>query len=119
MSKKRRFIVVGAAAVACVGVALLVWALLPDSKVTKANYDRVAAGMTRAEVRDLFGADGSPFHGYPDKGPFTYVWESEDGSFAVIAFDRDQRVAEKLKWGESTETVFARLRRLLRRAWRW
>lgn len=85
--------------------------------VTKANYDRVAKGMTLTEVAALFGKAGVPFHGYPHNPANAYCWVSDDRSLAVLFFDDKLTMVEKATWADSTETGGDKLSRLLRRAW--
>jgi hypothetical protein len=57
---KRRFLILAAGLVAFVGLVLGVLAMLPPRiGVTKANFDRIEIGMTRAEVGEILGSLGS------------------------------------------------------------
>ena len=77
--------------------------LLPRPEVTRANYDRIKVGMALEEVQNLFGKEGGVFHGFPNKSPFTYYWQNEDGAHAIILFDDKRRVMEKAVWEDSTK----------------
>ena len=81
-----------AATALCVGIALGVLAVLPSGPgVTKANFDRIEEGMTRAEVDELFG--GKVLLERLDQG---WTWIADDGSEVWIGFrgDRDRVFAK-------------------------
>jgi hypothetical protein len=114
---KRRYAGIAAAAALIAGLALVTFVAFADgSQITRANYDRITAGMSLAEVGEVFGGAGMPFHGYADRT--AYYWQSDDGSVAIIFFDDDKKVVERAKWADSTETVFDRVRRVIRKL-RW
>jgi hypothetical protein len=114
LRRRVRLIAVAATLIAAAAVSIV---LLADrSKVTRANYDRVAVGMSLTEVEALFGEPGRPFHGYPGRNSIAYYWENDNGSFAIVFFDEDKKVLERARWEDSTQTVFDRIRRLIRRA---
>jgi hypothetical protein len=69
-------------------------------------------GVTKAEVEQLLGGTGLPFHGFAHQNPpRTFVWEGEDGSIAFVEFT-DNSVISK-KWEPSTESIADKLRRWL------
>jgi hypothetical protein len=115
---KKRLVRFALAAALCIGVVLVVLALMPRSQVTRANYDRITVGMTLAEVEELFGQKGGVFHGFANKRATTYYWQADDGALALIDFDDNERVAELAQWSDSTETIGDKLRRWTRWAWR-
>ena len=104
MMAKRGFTFAG---VLVVCVALVLAFLAPRHGVTRANYDRIERGMTLSEVQELFGKEGTIFHGYPNKAEIAYCWENEDRSFAILFFDDSGKVVERAKWGYSTESIAA------------
>ena len=90
-------------------VTLGVLAILPPSPgVTKANFDRIEKGMTKAEVEEIFGGKGELFH--EDDKALMY-WDADDGSLALIRFV-DNCVPDKT-WYDSDETILGKLRRWL------
>jgi hypothetical protein len=117
MMAKRRFIYAGIFA-ACVALLLAVLAALSSrTGVTKANYDRIAEGMTLAEVQKIFGKEGIVFHGFPNETARAYCWENADRSLAILFFDDNSKVVEKAKWADSTESIVDKIRRLI--GWPW
>ena len=75
---KGRLLLIGLFPLAVV-VALGVIAMLPPSPgVTKANFDRIEMGMTKAQVEEIFGEKGVEIDlGYT-------VWESHDGRATIL-----------------------------------
>jgi hypothetical protein len=117
MITKRRLICAGILA-ACVALVLVVLAALPArSGVTKANFDRIKAGMTLAEVQAVFAKEGVMFHGFPSKSERVYCWSNEDRSYALVFFDSHKDVVETAHWEESPEDIGDKIRRLIR--WPW
>ena len=110
-------------------MVLVVLAMLPPDDrpgVTKANFDRVQDGMTKAEVEAIFGEKGKQpyilelsFEPHElaahvslcREGFDGAVWRSGD-SGATIAFCNDRVVLKR--WGGSTETIFDKVCRWLR-----
>ncbi len=110
---RKHLLLLGPPSVA-VAVMLSALALLwsPHPGVTKANFDRIEEGMTNAEVEQLLGGTGLPFHGFAHhEPPRTFVWEGDDGSVVFVEFT-DNSVMSK-KWEPSTESITDRLRRWL------
>jgi hypothetical protein len=93
MTKKRMALI--AVLPLTVAVIVGVLGLLPPRPgVTKANFDRIEKGMTKAEVEKIFGRQGDE-----DLLPIgSLEWLAEDRSLAIIAFKND-RVDEK-RWQE-------------------
>ena len=113
MMMKRYLVVAGLlAGIVCLGA--LVPALLPDRPgVTKANFNRIECGMTRAEVEAILGraanmrSEEEPFgvqNGAAD------IWRNPDGSGAEIEFGDSDTVVNK-DWGDSPNTIIEKLRR--------
>jgi hypothetical protein len=96
-----------------VAVTLAALALRPPRPgVTKANFDRIQDGMTKAEVERLLGGTGLPFHGFANQEPLrTFVWSGDDGSIAFVEIT-DNSVVSK-QWRPSTESITDKLRRWL------
>jgi hypothetical protein len=110
MTRKRRYLISAAVLAACVGIALGVIAMLPPRPgVTKANFDRIEKGMTRAEVNEVFGQEGWSYS-IPRLRRF-HIWRHQDGAHATLSF-HDGRVTS-MGWQHSTETIPDKLRRWL------
>jgi hypothetical protein len=110
MTKKRLLLDVGLlASIAC--AALVGLAMLPRSRVTKANFEKIEIGMTRTEVEGIFGIEGEPsmFHHFIGADTDSRQWLGNDGSFVLITFRRDTVGAKG--WEESNETVRKKLSR--------
>lgn len=61
--RKRRLLAVAGVLSVVAWLALLVLALKPaDPGVTKANFDRIKVGMSRAEVEEIFGRPADATH---------------------------------------------------------
>jgi hypothetical protein len=102
--------------------------LLPptNSRITKANCDRIMPGMSRADVEAIFGPPGD-FRTLPvstehpgeddDIAPHGKValWRGNDGC-AVVAFDAEKDVAIGA-WFAMTRTRREGVWELIR--WRW
>jgi hypothetical protein len=120
---KKRWIVLAGMLAACVCLTLAVLAMLPPRPgVTRANFERIQDGMTRAEVEKMLGGQGpdSPLLGPLDmnmktSGPVTeLLWVHPDRTtFVAVDFDGDNRVVRKY-WEESPPTFLEKLKRLLR-----
>jgi hypothetical protein len=110
MTKKRLLLV---AVVPLVAFLLLgVLAMMPPSPgVTKANFNRIEKGMTKAEVVQIFGGRGRPFLGDDESW---MLWEADDGSWVTIVF-KDDGIADKhwQRWYDSDKTLLDKLRRWL------
>jgi hypothetical protein len=107
MSKRKRLAAV-LVAVALAGVAAAV--LWPWPRVSRARYDRIQLGMSRAQVDALLGAPGDyttgrtcvsaraepAWAGAPEAwiGAATEAWSGDEGTIWV-AFDASGRVAAK------------------------
>ena len=107
---RKRVILAAGTMAGLVGSALLVLAMLPRPGVTKANFDRIEDGMTRAEVQGFFRDQPHQVRSGGDLCACT--WQGDDGSIALVVF-RDDRAVE-MRWGESTETILDKIRRWLR-----
>ena len=91
-------------------VTLGVLAMLPPSPgVTKAKFDRIEKGMTRAEVEAIFGRPREPI---PTIGGWLY-WDSDDGSVAAFGFELFNDCVTDKHWVNSTETILDKCRRWL------
>jgi hypothetical protein len=106
----RRFILI--ALPLAIVVTLCVLAMLPPCPaVTKASFDRIQEGMTKAEVEQIFGGEGHGNWGnHPLEGSW-YVWIADDGSVAFIHI-LDGCVRGK-EWHDSHETFRDKIRRWL------
>jgi hypothetical protein len=103
--RKKRLILIFSLPLA-IAVTLGVLAMLPSrSKVTKANYDRIQEGMTKAEVEEIFGPQGRLIHGRCS------YWGAGDGSGMKIWFENDCVI--DMQWIDSNETFLDKFRRWL------
>ena len=84
----------------------------PSPGVTKANFDRIKEGMTRAEVEEIFGGKGDwrwMVQDWEEKSE--WMWGANNGAEAVINFEKNC-VTEK-QWSGSDETFLDKIRRWL------
>ena len=109
MTKKRLLLIASVPLIAAVALGVLS-ILPPRPGVTKANFDRIEKGMTKAEVEAIFGEKGNWWDGAAQKGQ-AMCWTAKDGSGALVEFV-DECVAIK-QWADSRETVLDRFRRWL------
>jgi hypothetical protein len=109
MTKKRLLLI--ASLPLTIAVTLCVLAMPPPRPgVTKANFDRIKKGMTKAEVEAIFGEKGD----WPDSTAQVgqaMCWRAKDGSGAVVEFV-DECVVIK-QWADSHETILDKIRRWL------
>jgi hypothetical protein len=107
---KKRFLLLASVPLVIV-VTLGVPAVLPPNTcpgVTKANFDRIQEGMTKAEVEGIFGREGIMLG---IERPVMVLWETSDGSRTCITF-KDNCVRDK-NWNDSDETTLDKIRRWL------
>ena len=103
--KKKHLFLVGGFLAACICLPLGVVAIIPPGPgVTKANFDRIEIGMTKAQVEKIFGGEG-------ELGADGCTWHADDGSFAFVWFI-DDRVL-RVQWLSSHDTFFDKIRRWL------
>ena len=117
MKKKRLLLLVGAIA-AVVGVTLGVLAMLPPKPgITKENFDRIENGMAFEDVNAIFGQQPDPWQsGVRANGWKQHLWKSNDGDFAIIAFDENGAVEKHWLGQRDDRTAFEKL--LDRLPWR-
>jgi hypothetical protein len=109
MTKNRGYLIF-AAVLAALVVVLGFFTLLPAQPgVTKANFDRIEKGMTRAEVEAIFGGPGEPPHGM--HGPPVFMMKGPDNASVIVEFDIGG-AAEK-HWFPTDETFADKMRRWL------
>ena len=114
---KKRYLISSSILALFVGLVLVVLSMLPARPgVTKSNFGRIERGMKFGDVNAIFGK----IHGL-DELPlqpampgnqnvqFVLAWASDDGAMAIIAFENE--VVIGTTWQDSTETVFAKVRR--------
>ena len=89
-----------------IAVALGVLATLPRSHVTKANFDRIQEGMTKAEVEQIFGEKGKW-----DAETDRLVWQADDGTWACVWFI--DGCVTQTNWLNPNETLLEKIRRWL------
>ena len=90
---RRRLILTGAALVGLVTAALTVWTVLAPSPVTKANYSRLKAGMTKDEIHAILGAPYDS-HGTDER----YI--GYEGC-VILFFDVERETLVWRQWEES------------------
>jgi hypothetical protein len=114
MTRKRRYLISAAVLAACVGLALGVLAMLlpPQPGVTKANFDRLEYGMSKATVVEIFGREPAhlPGAGKRDSDQ-VYLMSRDDGAFVMMIF-ADGALTEMF-WTDSSETFPNTISRLL------
>ena len=113
---KRRLILLATLTLAA--FAAPVWyALLAHPGVTKANFDRIQLGMTKAEVEEIFGGKGMqmPLCGFarpePPESYDVFFWPDGGGSAALVTI-MDDSVMSKT-WLQSNEPTIEKIRRWL------
>ena len=96
MTRKWRWVAIGVLAVVVACVVLVVSAMLYEDRpgVTMANYNRIAVGMSRAEVEKLLGrpANVAPLDILM---PGTECWQGENLDITVHFGGEHELVAEK------------------------
>jgi hypothetical protein len=130
MTTKKRLVLISALPVIIV-VALGVLAMIPPRPgVTKANFDRIEKGMTRAEVERIFGGPATEpniavlkdvyrnreqveaIFGREGQGTeWGRYWKADDGAIAAIWFSDD--CVTDTAWEDSDETIPNKIRRWL------
>ncbi len=107
MTKKRLLLIASLPLVIVVTLGVLAM-LPPRPGVTKANFDRIEKGMTRAEVEQIFDGKGemARLHAIVEGN-----WGADDGSFAIIEFLEGCVVRKS--WHDSDETILDKIRRWL------
>jgi hypothetical protein len=124
---KKRLLAIATILTAVVGAIVLTLALLPPKPgVTKANFDRVANGMSVEEVESVFGDPGGhvvQFANPKKRGvrtpkqtlifddPRWRVWQGMDG-FAVVEFNENGQV-EIMSWDPIPISFWQKLQRWL------
>ena len=120
MTKKRCCLLSSCIVAVCVSAVFFVLAILPPSRVTKANFDRIEDGMPMAQVEEIFGCRPSAscniLEHFPNGDSFDrYVWRSSDGHEAIVdvlTVGANNKVTSK-DWSRSTETITERFFRWL------
>lgn len=109
MTKKR--LLLFASLPLSLAVAIGVLAMLPPRPgVTKANFDRIQEGMSRAEVEEIFGQEGVVVSSREGKHK-AVRWLAEDGSTAGVLFVEDWLLDKD--WHDSNEAILDKIRRWL------
>ena len=117
---RKRLLLAAGTMVGLVGVVLIVMAMLPRGPgVTKENFDRIEAGMTTAQVEELFGSKGERraalaafLDSPPEERKYWVTWNAHDGSVVVVQFLGD--CVDEKDWWESNESLLDKIRRWLR-----
>jgi hypothetical protein len=89
----RRRLLPAAVALAVIAGAVIAWPRLPRPGVTRANYERIRGGMTRAEVEGIFGGPGEPSSS--DQADGNRLWRGP-GLAVLVWFDEQGRVIDKV-----------------------
>jgi hypothetical protein len=96
--------------VAC--LVLVTLAMLPERPerpgVTKANLDRIKAGMTLEEVEDILGKSSKQI---TFAGEIHHVWKVDDENYVGIRFIEGR--SREGHWGSPAKTFFEKLRHWL------
>jgi hypothetical protein len=112
MTKKKRLLLLASLPLA-IAVTLGVLALLPPRLgVTKANFDRIEIGMTKAEVEAIFG-ERSTFEAFVKPSSDRYSWQSDGGAQAWVYTTAGDNAVRNKVWLESAETIPNKIRRWL------
>jgi hypothetical protein len=121
MTKKRRLLISVGILAACVCGTLVVFALLPEPGVTKANFERIQIGMTEADAEAIFGRpSGRTLVIKEDESVATIcfdpgkgcAWLGPDGDVMAF-FDADGRIS-KANWIDHERTLLEKIRDWLR-----
>jgi SmpA / OmlA family len=124
--KKRTALCLAVTSLACVGVVLAVRILRFEPGVSKANFDRVEVGMTKADVDAILGSphvsvDVIPYTYAPVSGAGTELcgtepvwehWHAQDRSVRIVIEFVDELVVDA-SWHGPKETLIDKLRRWL------
>jgi hypothetical protein len=126
MMKKKYLLLLAAIVVVAAYMVVAVVVLPTGPGVTKANFDRIKIGMTRAEVMKILGEEPlcnillPPGRTFPStqvapnlltsNGDVFSDWRcAADGSYPLVVF-RDDRAIYSY-WADSNETFWDKLRR--------
>jgi hypothetical protein len=114
--KRRPLLLIGLSALGvCVCLGAVAW-LLPSEKVTKANFDRIKYGMTKAMLTEILGKPsmlvGHSFGG--SVSDYTLCWESSNGSRAMVSCSLFDDIVYSKEWRPSNETPWDMFCRWLR-----
>ena len=112
MTKKRLFLL--ASLPLTIAVIFGVLAMLPPSPgVTKANFDRIQEGMTKAEVEDIFGRTTWKTEPHWRRSHTNEIWSSDDGEYAVVIVFNERGTAVIGESFDSNEPFLDKIRRWL------
>ena len=118
---KKRLILIGGLLATCICVPLGVVAMMPPRPgVTKAKFDLIQDGMTKAEVTQIFGREPIDVSQLAEGRQTWHIWLGDDGShtlvgsYALLRFRDDKVMIPWAIWRESNETHLQKLRRWLR-----
>jgi hypothetical protein len=113
MTKKQRLAVGMLVVFLCWGASFLALSLRQDD--TKASFDRIKHGMTKAEVEEIFGrkSDDKCDGTYGPAGTTSlsagggdYSWRSGDGSWASVEFGKNRVITKR--WDARSASLFYR-----------
>jgi hypothetical protein len=122
-NRKRRLFLLGSPlALALLSISVLLWLDSQRPGVTRANFERLQEGMTKAQVEALL--NGPPQHITPSGknysrlqngtlliGQTKEVWGGEQGA-AIVVFDEQGGLLYK-DWHDSPESFLDRIRRMI------
>lgn len=127
--KKRRFLLLGMAGIACLVLLGMVWLLKFRPGITQSNCERIREGMTLQEVQSVLGGPPGNYSRFPDKeaGLWTIdadrpdlnreffigreVWIGNELAVAVW-FNDEERVEKKETYQMPKRDLLQRLRDL-------
>jgi hypothetical protein len=115
---KKHLLLIAALLIAVITLALGLLAMMPPGPgVTKANFDRIKEGMTRAEVEEIFGGPAFKSFEYSRVDRRFYssrIWcENNGNESAWIEFFDDESVFRSEWSGSSNETFLDKICRWL------
>jgi hypothetical protein len=82
------------------------WFLLPHSRITPANFDRIEEGMTKIELRALLGPPDEEVRFSTDFDRLNYLkWRNSPSYITVHFNDEDRVVAKKIRMASPWEVM--------------
>jgi membrane-associated phospholipid phosphatase len=112
MRTRTRYIIAVILTLAVVAIAVVaMWP--PQPGVTQANFDRIAYGMTLAEVEAIFGRPPDVSWHRPHQDTICH-WTCPSGHSTYLLISETEGVFGK-NWPEADETITRKIRRWLSR----
>jgi hypothetical protein len=112
MTRRRRLLLIASLPLAVAVIVVVLAVLSTDSKITKANFDRIKLGMKKTDVSRIFnGATCKWEYPYSNLDLDVAVYVSKNGSIARVHF-APWGVTSK-RWIKTSDTLWKKLRRCL------